>query len=45
MKKLNAWTLVELFMAMGVIILLSTILATTYRPNVQKAKLYIFIKQ
>ena len=42
MNKKNAWTLVELFMAMGVIILLSTILATTYRPNVQKAKLYIY---
>ncbi len=42
MKKLNAWTLVELFMAMGVIIIISTFLSTAFKPNTQKAKLFAY---
>ncbi len=42
MKKKNAWTLIELFMAMSVIILIASFLITTFRPNVQRAKLYTY---
>ncbi len=41
MKK-KAWTLVELFLAMGIIILISSFLLTTFKPNTQKSKVYIY---
>ena len=41
MKK-KAWTLVELFIAMGIVIMVSSLLINAFRPNVQKAKLFTY---
>ena len=41
MKK-GAWTLMELFIALLVIILISSIGFTIFRPDIQKAKFYVY---
>ena len=41
MKK-NAWTLVELFIAMGIVILISSFLISSFKPNIQKSKLFVY---
>jgi len=42
MKKINAWTMVELVIALTILILLSTLCITVYKPNIQKAKIVIY---
>lgn len=42
MKKINAWTMVELVIALTILILLSTICITVYKPNIQKSKIIAY---
>lgn len=42
MKRLKAWTLVELVVAMGFIAVISGFLLTTVKPQSQNAKIYVY---
>ena len=40
--KNKGWTLVELFVAMTVVILISSFLISSFKPNIQKSKLFVY---
>ncbi len=42
MKKIYGWTLVELMVAIAIVTVLASSLLVTFKPNVQKSKLYLY---
>ncbi len=42
MKKISAWTMVEVIIALSLILLLSGMCLTVYKPNVQKARIFVY---
>lgn len=42
MKKTSAWTMVEIVIALSLVLLLSGMCLTVYKPNVQKSRIFVY---